>query len=81
MTSVSRFNLVDEPWIPVVDAVRVSLRQLFSHPEYRALGGNPVQIGERLTVSAPGSAFHLFDTSGQAMRRLKPGNMASSKKI
>lgn len=43
MTSVGRFNLVDEPWIPVVDAGRVSLRQLFSHPEYRALGGNPVQ--------------------------------------
>ncbi|SFH44833.1 CRISPR-associated protein, Cse1 family [Nitrosospira sp. Nsp14] len=39
----NRFNLIDEPWIPVVDAGRVSLMQLFSHPEYRALGGNPVQ--------------------------------------
>lgn len=39
----NRFNLVDEAWIPVADIGRVSLRQLFSCPEYRALGGNPVQ--------------------------------------
>lgn len=37
------FNLIDEPWIPVADQGRVSLRQIFSHPEYRSLGGNPVQ--------------------------------------
>ncbi|MDZ4141198.1 MAG: type I-E CRISPR-associated protein Cse1/CasA [Methylotenera sp.] len=43
MTVESSFNLIDEPWIPIVDVGRVSLRQLFSHPEYRALGGNPVQ--------------------------------------
>ncbi|MBE0508449.1 MAG: type I-E CRISPR-associated protein Cse1/CasA [Marinospirillum sp.] len=39
----NRFNLIDEPWIPVADQGRVSLRQIFSHPEYRSLGGNPVQ--------------------------------------
>ena len=39
----NRFNLIDEPWIPVADVGRVSLRQVFSKPEYRALGGNPVQ--------------------------------------
>lgn len=39
----NRFNLVDEPWIPVADAGRVSLKQIFSSPEYRSLGGNPVQ--------------------------------------
>lgn len=43
MTTENRFNLIDEPWIPIVDVGRVSLRQLFSQPEYRALGGNPVQ--------------------------------------
>lgn len=37
------FNLVDEPWIPVADVGRVSLRQIFTQPEYRSLGGNPVQ--------------------------------------
>ena len=39
----NRFNLLEEPWIPVADVGRVSLRQLFSNPDYRALGGNPVQ--------------------------------------
>lgn len=38
-----RFNLIDEPWIPVADVGRVNLRQVFSEPDYRALGGNPVQ--------------------------------------
>lgn len=39
----NRYNLVDEPWIPVADFGLVSLRQVFSQPEYRSLGGNPVQ--------------------------------------
>ena len=39
----NRFNLIDEPWIPVADYGRVSLRQVFSNSEYRSLGGNPVQ--------------------------------------
>lgn len=43
MTAENRFNLIDEPWIPIVDVGQVSLRQLFSHSEYRALGGTPVQ--------------------------------------
>lgn len=38
-----RFNLVDEPWIPVADHGRVSLAQLFTNTRYRALGGNSVQ--------------------------------------
>ena len=43
MTAENRFNLIDEPWIPIVGVGRVSLGQLFSQSEYRALGGNPVQ--------------------------------------
>jgi len=39
----NRFNLIDEPWIPVVDIGRASLRDVFAKPEYRALGGTPVQ--------------------------------------
>jgi len=37
------FNLIDEPWIPIVDVGRVSLKDIFSRRDYRALGGNPVQ--------------------------------------
>lgn len=39
----NRFNLIDEDWIPVADHGRVSLGKLFSNPQYRSLGGNPVQ--------------------------------------
>lgn len=39
----NRFNLIDEPWIPVADFGRVSLKDIFSNPQLRALGGNPVQ--------------------------------------
>jgi len=39
----NRFNLIDAPWLPIADVGRVSLRQVFSCPDYRALGGNPVQ--------------------------------------
>ena len=43
MTTENRFNLIDESWIPIVDVGRVSLKELFSNHNYRALGGNPVQ--------------------------------------
>ncbi len=39
----NRFNLIDEPWIPVADVGRVSLNDIFSNPSLRGLGGNPVQ--------------------------------------
>jgi CRISPR system Cascade subunit CasA len=39
----NRFNLVDEPWVPVANAGRVSLRRLFTCQDYRSIGGNPVQ--------------------------------------
>ena len=39
----NRFNLIDEPWIPVVGKGLASLGDIFSDPEIPALGGNPVQ--------------------------------------
>ena len=39
----NRFNLIDEPWIPIVDKGRVSLRQVFTQADYSSLGGNPIQ--------------------------------------
>jgi CRISPR system Cascade subunit CasA len=39
----NRFSLIDTPWIPIADVGRVSLKQIFTEPTYRALGGNPVQ--------------------------------------
>jgi CRISPR system Cascade subunit CasA len=39
----NRFNLIDEPWIPIVDFGRASLRDVFSPNQFQSLGGNPVQ--------------------------------------
>lgn len=39
----NRFNLIDEPWISIVDHGRVSLSDIFSENNYQYLGGNPVQ--------------------------------------
>lgn len=39
----NRFNLIDEPWIPVADHGLVSLRDIFTNNQYQSLGGNPIQ--------------------------------------
>ena len=39
----SRFNLVDDLWIPIADRGMVSLKQIFSDTSLPALGGTPVQ--------------------------------------
>ncbi|WP_338923803.1 type I-E CRISPR-associated protein Cse1/CasA (plasmid) [Pseudomonas silesiensis] len=39
----NRFNLIDEPWIPVADVGLVSLSDVFHNPDYRELVGNPVE--------------------------------------
>lgn len=39
----NKFNLVDEPWIPVAGKGLVSLADIFSDAGFSALGGNPVQ--------------------------------------
>ncbi len=39
----NRFNLIDEPWIPVVGRGRVSLSAIFLDPSLKALGGTPIQ--------------------------------------
>lgn len=38
-----RFNLIDEPWIPVAEKGLVSLQKIFSDTSIKALGGNPVE--------------------------------------
>jgi CRISPR system Cascade subunit CasA len=39
----NRFNLLDEPWIPIADAGLLSLHTLFKAPSPKSLGGDPVQ--------------------------------------
>ena len=39
----NRFNLLDEPWIPVEGSGKVSLRDIFLKASYTGIGGNPIQ--------------------------------------
>lgn len=76
----NRFNLIDEPWIPIADVGRVSLAQLFGHPQYRALGGNPVQkialmklllaIAQAAATPDDESGWHALSESELASRCL-----------
>ncbi len=76
----NRFNLIDEPWIPVTDHSRVSLRQIFSNPDYRSLGGNPVQkiallklllaIGQAAATPKDESEWRALGAQGLARRCL-----------
>lgn len=66
----NRFNLIDEAWIPVADFGRASLKDIFSKPELRALGGNPVQkiaITKLLLAIAQAAATPADDTAWQEL--------------
>ena len=39
----NKFNLVDEPWIPVTGKGLASLSDIFSNENITSLGGNPIQ--------------------------------------
>jgi ABC-type sugar transport system ATPase subunit len=45
----------------------------------RGDGNRNVDIGEEIVLSANSNAFHVFDADGNALRRLKPGNLVSSR--
>lgn len=64
------FNLIDELWIPVAGRGRASLRQVFSEPDLRALGGNPVEkiaLTKLLLAIAQAAATPDDDAAWQAM--------------
>lgn len=45
----------------------------------RGDGNRAINLGEELSASAKPEDFHLFNEHGKAFKRLKPGNMRSSK--
>ena len=45
----------------------------------RGDGNRNVEIGETIALSADSRVFHVFDSDGKALRRLKPGNLLSSR--
>jgi CRISPR system Cascade subunit CasA len=76
MSVENRFNLIDEPWIPVVDEGLVSLKQLFIQPNYRALGGNPVHkiALTKLLLAIAQAAYTPSDDENWT--RLQPSGLA-----
>ena len=76
----NRFNLVDEPWIPVAGRGLVGLATIFSDQSLSALGGNPVQkiALTKLLLAIAQSAYTPTDdedwktigTSGMAKKSL-----------
>ncbi|MDD4914704.1 MAG: type I-E CRISPR-associated protein Cse1/CasA [Methylococcales bacterium] len=77
MSNENRFNLIDEPWLPVVDVGPVSLRDIFRHHHYRALGGNPLQkiAVTKLLLTIAQAAVTPGDDEEWAA--LKPAGMAA----
>jgi CRISPR system Cascade subunit CasA len=61
----SRFNLIDEAWIPVAERGLVTLRQIFCDPTISALGGDPVQKIAilKLLLAIAQSAYTPKDTT------------------
>jgi ABC-type sugar transport system ATPase subunit len=45
----------------------------------RGDGNNTVHVGDHVGLSAASCAFHVFDAGGQALKRLRPGNLVSSR--
>lgn len=70
-----RFNLVDEPWVPVVGKGLVSLGAIFSDHQLSALGGNPVQkIALTKLLLAIAQSAHIPANEAE-WQRLGPSGM------
>lgn len=74
----NRYNLVDEAWIPVADHGLASLRQVFSDPGLRVLGGTTLEkisVMKLLLAIAQAARTPADDTDWQA---LGPDGMAGA---
>ena len=73
----NRFNLIDEPWIPLADVGKVSLKQVFSDASFQSLGGTPVQkiVIIKLLLAISQAAFTPADD--EAWEALGADGMAS----
>lgn len=66
----SPFNLIDEPWIPVANHGRVSLKDIFTRADFQSLGGSPVQkiaVFKLLLAIAQAAATPRSEQEWQAM--------------
>ncbi|BBL35194.1 hypothetical protein Nstercoris_01456 [Nitrosomonas stercoris] len=66
----NRFNLIDEPWIPIADYGKASLKEVFHNKNFQSLGGNPVQkiaVFKLLLAIAQSAATPQNETEWQAL--------------
>lgn len=74
------FNLIDEPWIPIAGKGRASVKQVFSEPDLRALGGTPVEkmaltklllaIAQTAATPEDGEVWRAMGADGMAAKCL-----------
>ncbi len=78
MTAGRRFNLADEPWVPVAGEARLSLREVFSRREPACLGGNALEkIALLKLLQAVGQAACTPDDE-ESWRELGPDGLAEA---
>ncbi len=75
MSDIKRFNLVDEPWIPIVGFPLVSLRQLFTETGLE-LAGNPIEKIALLKLLLAIAQAAYTPKDDDDWRRLGMGGMA-----
>lgn len=70
MKSKNDFNLVEEAWVPIAGGQAVSLKELFTNPKLKALGGNPIEkiALTKLSLAIAQSAYTPND--GDEWRKL-----------
>ena len=76
MSVVNRFNLIDEPWIPIVGSEQISLKQLFSVSDYREIDGNPIQKISLMKLLLAIAQATFTPKNDQDWCSLKPEGMA-----
>ncbi len=70
------FNLIDEPWIPIVGVGQVSLKQVFAHPEYRGIGSNPIQKIALMKLLLAIAQAAVTPDSDKMWMKIKPTDLA-----
>lgn len=76
----NRFNLLDEPWIPITDHPRISLRELYNTGDFKSISGNAIQklallklflaIAQRAYTPVDDSDWQKLGSSGLANKCL-----------
>lgn len=73
----NRYNLIDEPWIPIIGGEKISLQRLFSSFDHKELGGNPIQKIALLKLLIAISQAASTPENNEDWRTMGPEGLAS----